>query len=55
MKKSYLMAISVIVFMLAACGSSDDVNAVAAGIMKSDGRSEKDATCLANNLKFIHS
>ena len=55
MKKSYLMAISVIVFMLAACGSSDDVNAVAAGIMKNDGRSEKDAICLANNLKKLTS
>ena len=56
MKKSYLMAITVIVCMLAACGSSEDVNAVAAGMMKgSDARSEKDATCLANNLKKVTS
>ena len=55
MKKSYLMAITAIVCMLAACGSSEDVNVVAAGIMKNDARSEKDATCLANNLKKVTS
>tara|TARA_B100001564_G_scaffold320252_1_gene298056 strand:+ start:640 stop:942 length:303 start_codon:yes stop_codon:yes gene_type:complete len=56
MKKSNLMAISVVVCMLAACGSSEDVDAVAAGMMTgSDLVSEKDAKCMAKNLKKIAS
>jgi hypothetical protein len=56
MKKSNLMAISVVVCMLAACGSSEDVDAVAAGMMTgSDPASEKDAKCMAKNLKKIAS
>lgn len=52
MKKSNLMVISVAVYMLAACGSSEDVDAVAAGMMTgSDPVSEKDAKCLAKSLK----
>jgi hypothetical protein len=54
MKKSNLMAISVVVCMLAACGSSEDVDAVAAGMMTgSNPASEKDAKCMAENLKEI--
>jgi|TARA_B100001094_G_C18057433_1_gene733233 hypothetical protein len=52
MKKSNLMVISVAVYVLAACGSSEDVDAVAAGMMTgSDPVSEKDAKCLAKSLK----
>ena len=56
MKKSNLMAICVTVCILAACGSSEDVDAVAAGMMTgSDPASEKDAKCMAKNLKKIAS
>ena len=56
MKKSNLMAIGVVVCMLAACGSSEDVDAVAAGMMTgSDPLSEKDAKCMAKSLKKIAS
>lgn len=56
MKKSNLMAIGVVVCMLAACGSSEDVDAVAAGMMKgSASASEKDAKCMAKSLKKIAS
>ena len=52
MKKSNLMAIGVAVCMLSACGSSEDVDAVAATFMTgSDSVSEKDAKCLAKNIK----
>ena len=52
MKKNNLMAIGVVVFMLAACGSSEDVDAVAAEMMTgSDPVSEKDAKCMAKSLK----
>ena len=56
MKKSNLMVISVAVCMLAACGSgsSEDIDAVAAGMMTgSDPVPEKDAKCMAENLKEI--
>ena len=56
MKKSNLMALGVAVCILAACGSSEDVDAVAAGMMTgSDPASEKDAKCMAKNLKKIAS
>lgn len=52
MKRSDLMAIGVVVCMLAACGSSEDVDAVAAQMMTgSDAVSEKDAKCLAKSMK----
>jgi len=52
MKKSNLIAISVVVCMLAACGSSEDVDAVAEEMMTgSDPVSEKDAKCLAKSIK----
>ena len=52
MKKNNLMLMGMTVFMLTACGSSDDVNAVAAGMTSgSDALSEKDAKCMAKNLK----
>ena len=56
MKKNNLMAIGVVVFMLAACGSSEDVDAVAAEMMTgSNPVSEKDAKCMAKNIKKIAS
>jgi hypothetical protein len=56
MKKSNLMAICVTVCMLAACGSTEDVDAVAAGMMTgSDPASEKDAKCMAKNIKKLAS
>ena len=52
MKKSNLMAIGVAVCMLSACGSSEDVDAVAATMMTgSNPVSEKDAKCLAKSIK----
>ena len=52
MKKSNLMIVGVAVCMLAACGSSEDIDAVAAEMMTgSDAVSEKDAKCLAKSLK----
>ena len=52
MKKSNLMVISVAVYMLAACGSSEDVDAVAAEMMTGSApASEKDAKCLAKSIK----
>ena len=56
MKKSNLMAIGVAVCILAACGSSEDVDAVAANMMTgSDPASEKDAKCMAKNIKKLAS
>ena len=56
MNKSNLIAISVVVCILAACGSSDDVDIVAAGMMSgTDPLSEKDAQCMAKNIKKIAS
>lgn len=52
MKKNNLMAIGVVVFTLAACGSSEDVDAVAAEMMTgSNPVSEKDAKCMAKSIK----
>jgi len=52
MKKSNLMIVGVAVCMLAACGSSEDIDAVAAEMMTgSDAVSEKDAKCLAKSMK----
>ncbi|MDB0058807.1 hypothetical protein N9F35_01225 [Gammaproteobacteria bacterium] len=52
MEKSNLMAIGLVVCMLSACGSSEDVDAVAASMMTgSNPVSEKDAKCLAKNIK----
>ena len=52
MKKSNLMAIGLAVCMLSACGSSEDVDAVAATMMTgSNPVSEKDAKCLAKSIK----
>ena len=62
MKKSNLMVISLVVFMLAACGSSEDVDvdAVSSYIFltwnhpnQNESMSEKDAKCLAKNLKKL--
>ena len=48
MKKSNLVITGVAIFMLSACGSSEDVDAVAADMMTgSDAVPEKDAKCLA--------
>lgn len=56
MNKSNLMAIGVVVCILAACGSSDDVDIVAAGMMTgTDPLSEKDAQCMAKNMKKLAS
>ena len=56
MKKSNLMALGVAICILAACGSSEDVDAVAAGMMTgSDPASEKDAKCMAKNIKKLAS
>jgi len=52
MKKTKLMVIGMATIMLAACGSSDDIDAVAAGMMTgSDPASEKDAKCMAKSIK----
>lgn len=52
MKKNNLIAIGVVVFTLAACGSSEDVDAVAAEMMTgSNPVSEKDAKCMAKSIK----
>ena len=53
MKKGNLMAIGVAVCMLSACGSSEDVDAVAANMLAGGGKieSEKDAKCVAKSLK----
>jgi len=55
MKKSNLIILGVAVFMLAACGgSSDDVDAVASQMMSgSDPLNEKDAKCMAKNMKKV--
>ena len=63
MKKSNLMAICVALCMLAACGSSEDVDVDAVssylfmGVNNSNNKiepiSEKDAKCLAKNLKNL--
>lgn len=58
MNKSNLMAIGVVVCILAACGSgsSDDVDIVAASMMTgTDPLSEKDAQCMAKNMKKLAS
>jgi hypothetical protein len=52
MKKNNLMLMGMTVFMLTACGSSEDVDAVAAGMSKgSAALSETDAQCVAKSLK----
>ena len=51
MKKGNLMAIGVAVCMLSACGSSEDVDAVAANMVGEKIESEKDAKCVAKSLK----
>ena len=56
MKKSNLMIVGVAVCMLAACGSSEDVDVVVAGMMTgSDAVPEKDAKCMAKNIKKMAS
>ena len=65
MNKSNLMAVGVVVCMLAACGSSEDVDVDAVssylfmGVNNSNNKiepiSEKDAKCLAKNLKKLAS
>lgn len=52
MKKNNLVIAGVAVFMLSSCGSSEDVDAVASDMMTgSDAVAEKDAKCLAKNIK----
>jgi hypothetical protein len=52
MKKNNLVITGVAILMLAACGSSEDVDAVAADMMTGeDAIAEKDARCMAKNLK----
>ena len=52
MRKSKLMVMGMVTFMLTACGSSDDIDAVAAGLMTgSDPATEKDAKCMAKSMK----
>ena len=61
MNKSNLMAVGVVVCMLAACGSSEDVDVVAVSSYifmagsEVEPISEKDAKCLAKNFKKLAS
>tara|TARA_B100001063_G_scaffold60052_1_gene54239 strand:+ start:496 stop:714 length:219 start_codon:yes stop_codon:yes gene_type:complete len=53
-KENNFLIIVVTIFMLAACGSNKDVDAVSYYIFdQKDSLSEKDARCLAKNFKKL--